>query len=597
MSKLNFLGVTTVIGHRGKRKLMLFSMLRVMANILDIAGVAGIALLASAFGAFASGSGQAAEVSLPILGKVVIAETEAVMLAFAIAVLFVSKSVLSILLNLKTALFTASVESHLSNLLAKDFFALRKSSEIKGESVSDFLALAMSSTAGIKTYLNGRISLTSEGSLLVALLIVFLIVNPIATFGLALFVGGVLYVLNRLITSRLEKAAQESVRGSQMALQAARDLHGVKREAHMGGALPHWLKNFNEGRSKVAQSSALIYVLGTLPRYVIETALILGIFLFLGGVVVFSDIPSQAVAIGVFLAGGLRIMASVIPLQGALNDIRTGAASGQFAFDVLTEISSARERGTLFETSDNHNSSSITFENVTFSYGSPSGPVLRNVSFQVEPNTKVAIVGPSGAGKSTILDLSMGFLVPSQGKVLLGGIPTRDVLMAQPGTFATVPQRPNLVSGSIVRNVSLVSDAETDVKRVKEVLIHAGLAKLTKSRRWQDMEFKPDSGQLSGGEVQRLSLARALYRKPKLLFLDEATSALDAETEYELIKVLESLKDDLTLIVIAHRLSTVRSADKIIYLKDGEVVAEGTFTQLQEKVKDFARAVRISSVE
>jgi ATP-binding cassette subfamily C protein len=124
-------------------------------------------------------------------------------------------------------------------------------------------------------------------------------------------------------------------------------------------------------------------------------------------------------------------------------------------------------------------------------------------------------------------------------------------------------------------------------------LNRAGLSKFTSQPNWWELQIKPDSGQLSGGEIQRLGLARALYRDPKILFLDEATSALDAETEAEITKVLQELKNEMTVVLIAHRLSTVMGADKIIYLDSGRIVAEGTFQELKASVPDFARAVEL----
>jgi ATP-binding cassette subfamily C protein len=166
-------------------------------------------------------------------------------------------------------------------------------------------------------------------------------------------------------------------------------------------------------------------------------------------------------------------------------------------------------------------------------------------------------------------------------------------LFGAPGTFGIVTQRPHLVTGSLVENVSLVDDTSSDRSKVEQSLNRAGLSKFTSQPNWWEMQIKPDSGQLSGGEIQRLGLARALYRDPKILFLDEATSALDAETEAEITKVLQELKNEMTVILIAHRLSTVMGADKIIYLDSGRIVAEGTFQELKAKVPEFARAVEL----
>lgn len=597
LTELNFSSILSVIEKQERRMLLAFSFLRVLANGLDLIGIAGVAILATAFGAFASGGGQAAEVHLPVVGLIRISEYEAVLIAIVVVLVFVSKSGFSILLNLRTSLFVARIETRLSSALAKDFFQLPQESTSEKTSVSNFQNIAIGSANGIKNFLNARILFYAEGSLLISLLVVFLIVNPLATIALTTFMSGVLVILNRLINTRLKRNGQASIHGSQQSLESARDLHGIKREARAAGITDLWLKKFSDGRSKAANANAIIYTLQGLPRFVIETSLILGIFLFIGGVVVFSDIPSQAVTIGVFLAGGLRIMASIIPFQGAISAMRGGAASGQFAFDVLQAIQSRKGQSFDSEVSIKQHSAKLIFKNVDFSYEESSGPVLRNVSFEVNPNTKIAIVGPSGAGKSTIFELAMGFLMPEKGEVLFGNKSTREVLSTSPGAFAVVPQRPQLVSGTILENVSLVTEGETDNERVRSVLIQSGLGKLTAEEDWGERLLTPDSGELSGGEIQRLSLARALYRNPKILFLDEATSALDAETEFEITKVLDELRKDITVVLIAHRLSTVKTADKIIYVDKGRVVAQGTFDELKSEVKDFAKAIEIMGLE
>jgi ATP-binding cassette subfamily C protein len=156
-----------------------------------------------------------------------------------------------------------------------------------------------------------------------------------------------------------------------------------------------------------------------------------------------------------------------------------------------------------------------------------------------------------------------------------------------------VPQRPHLVTGSLSQNVSLLPDDQTDRDWAASCLQSAGLGHFVNAEAGLDLEIQPDAGQLSGGEIQRLGLARALYRKPKILFLDEATSALDAETESKIAQMLDSLRGELTIVLIAHRLSTVLNSDKIVYLKEGEVVAEGTFAELKAKVPDFNQAVEL----
>ena len=366
----------------------------------------------------------------------------------------------------------------------------------------------------------------------------------------------------------------------------------LRREAISSGVSEGWIGKFANGREQAAKGTALIYTLNSLPRYVIETSLILGIFGFLAGIVVFSDLPSQAVTIGVFLAGGLRLVASLLPLQAAINSLNDGANRGQDAFEVLLRVNdeSFLERVTILNPAS---AIDLKITDVHFSYPSEL-ELLSGVNLRVEAATKTAIVGPSGAGKTTVFELSTGFLEPNSGSVTLGGHKPRDLFVNCPGVVGIVPQRPHLVTGTLAENVSLADHSATDLVKAIECLEIAGLGGLISSGPDSlSDEVSPDAGQLSGGEIQRLGIARALYRDPKILFLDEATSALDAETEALVTGVLDSLKGQMTIVLIAHRLSTVMNADQIIYMDKGRVLGQGTFAELKATVPKFAKAIKL----
>lgn len=594
MQKLTFTSIGKILDKRTRRKLLGLAIARVAANLLDLIGLAGIALLATSFGSLASGSATRAPLNLPVVGEILINEIQAVLIAMVVALVFLMKSGFSIWLNLLTSLTVAGLEGKFSKELAEDFFAAAKSGpDASPESVAEFQNRVLYSTGAISSFLNARLTFIAEASLLVAMVAIFIAVNPIATVSMFAFMGTVLFFLNKMIGYRIVRNGQLQLKGYETALQTSRDLFGVKREALSSGVTPGWLTKFSSGRSQAAQGSALIYTLNSLPRYVVETSLVLGIFAFIGGVVVFSDLPSQAVTIGVFMAGGLRLIASLLPLQAAFNQMQDGANRGGPAYNALLERRSSDSAKVDAPEVSIEGNPSIAFKGVSFTYPGSDSPVISNVSFEIQPLTKVAIVGPSGAGKSTIFDLATGFREPSKGSIDVGGLNPRDILFGAPGTFGIVTQRPHLVTGSILENVSLVEDAATNKDKVLESLVRAGLGHFTAPENWFELQIRPDAGQLSGGEIQRLGLARALYRDPKILFLDEATSALDAETEAEITKVLQTLKNEMTVVLIAHRLSTVMRADKIIYLDQGKIVAEGTFSELKSKVADFAKAVEL----
>jgi len=587
-----------VISKQAKFRIYSFAFARVAANFLDITGLAGIALLATSFGAFATSGGSVAPLNIPVIGEVTINERAAVVISLAIAGTFLLKSAFSIFLNLKTSLFVASLEADFSKTLAKDYFMGGSEGELGfSDSLSEFQNISMASAGALSSFINARIAAISEIALLIGMIGSFLFINPIAALAMFFYLGSVLWALSQFVTKRIRSNGLNQMKGSKTSLESSRDLFGVRREVRASGELNFWISKFAAGRAQSASSGAIVSTLNGLPRYVIETSLILGIFAFLAGIVVFSDLPSQAVTIGVFMAGGLRVVASLLPLQASINTMINGANQGKFALERLKVIFDRENDPDHITTSkyENGQALGLHFDQVSFGY-SAGMPVVREISFEVKEGEKVALVGPSGAGKTTTFELATGFRLPTAGVLTLAEVSPRSLLEHGDGVIGIVPQRPHLVSGTLSENVSLASLENTNLDKVASCLSVAGLAAFSSAEKLA-MNIQPDSGQLSGGEIQRLGLARALYRNPGILFLDEATSALDAETESEINKVLDGLKGQMTIFLIAHRLSTVKNADKIIYMNNGAIVAEGTFKELQKKVPDFEKAVKLMGLD
>lgn len=597
MQKLTFNSISKILPRNQRRKLLLLAIARILANGLDILGLAGIALLATAFGALASGTARQSPLNLPIVGEVLISETEAVFIAMVVVSTFLLKSFFSIWLNLRTSLTVAKLESDFAEQLTRNYFSNEPTFEgTLSETVSRFQNSILVSTQSIGGFLNGRMTFIAEAALLGALVTIFFLVNAIATVAILIYLGIVVYAMNRLVNFRLRRNSVNLVQGSETALAKSRELFGVRREVQAAGSTEKWLESIVSGKRQAATGFGLNYTLNSLPRYVIETSLIIGIFAFLAGVVVFSDLSSQSVTIGVFMAGGLRLIASILPLQAAYLQMVAASSQAQIAFQNLVAIhkqkSSQSDSARSAEISIDQ--ANLVFENVDFEFPGNESPTLKDVTFSVNPNSKVAIVGPSGAGKTTTFEISTGFRLPSSGKVSISGFSPREILESAPGVIGIVPQRPHLVSGTLAENVSLVDAASTDLEKVTLSLELSGLGHFLDPNRFGLLgHITPDSGELSGGEIQRLGLARAIYRSPKILFLDEATSALDAETESKVNQTLDKLRGNMTIVLIAHRLSTVMNADNIIYLDKGRVVAQGTFQELKAKVPDFAKAVEL----
>ncbi|HJP82311.1 MAG TPA: ATP-binding cassette domain-containing protein, partial [Fimbriimonadaceae bacterium] len=237
----------------------------------------------------------------------------------------------------------------------------------------------------------------------------------------------------------------------------------------------------------------------------------------------------------------------------------------------------------------------VEFKNVTFRYDDGT-EALRNVSFQLAAGTSLALVGPSGAGKSTIADLLLRFYDPTEGTITFDGVDIRELdtewLRNQIGV---VPQQTFLFAGTISENIQIGKPEATEAE-VEEAAVaaHANAFVDYLPARYDAVIGEQGVG-LSGGERQRVAIARALVRKPTLLLLDEATSALDAGSERAVTKALEEVMTQRTTLFIAHRLTTAARADRILYLRRGEVVEQGAHKDLMEQNGEYAALFRVFS--
>nr|WP_239528616.1 ATP-binding cassette domain-containing protein [Microbacterium esteraromaticum] len=248
--------------------------------------------------------------------------------------------------------------------------------------------------------------------------------------------------------------------------------------------------------------------------------------------------------------------------------------------------------------SDDRYRGDIRLESVSFRYPDADEDIVAGVDLVIPENTTTAFVGSSGAGKSTVLDLILGLLVPTQGAITCGGRRVDDDLAAWYAGIGVVPQDVFLLNASLAENVAFGVDvAEIDGARVAEAIRMAELHEYVAELPDGVETIVGERGvRLSGGQRQRIGLARALYRRPRVLVLDEATSALDNETEHQISNTLQRLNGQLTVIIVAHRLSTVRRSDNLVFLENGRVAAQGTFAQVRERNEHFGRLVDLGEL-
>lgn len=342
--------------------------------------------------------------------------------------------------------------------------------------------------------------------------------------------------------------------------------------------------------------------LGGIPPYIVEILIVTSLII-LGAFVSIKNIDNQPAMVASFA----MIVAAIFRVAPALNRIQTAIiniANGRtFAkalineyekynikdFKPITEKDSRR-----FEFKNK-----IEFKNINFEYKEGKN-ILKNISFEINKGDFIGIIGLSGAGKSTLADVLMGLLPANSGEILVDGTKLTTENFAQfRKIIGYVPQEIRILNTSFKENVAWgVNPQDIDIDKVTMALHDAQLYDFVKQFE-NTIDAKPFIGSTgtSLGQKQRLAIARALYREPDILIFDEATSALDVKIEHEITDMLNSLKQKKTIIAIAHRLSTLKSCNKLIYIRNGEIVDTGTFDALSNKHSDFENLVKLSSIK
>ena len=507
-----------------------------------------------------------------------------------------SKSFLNYYLNLRNSRFLASREAKISARMAQLILTqpITTLQKFGTPEYQHSLTIGVNSaTVGI---LAGTIAIVSEIFLQVVMATTLLVFSPTLLLIFVFYFGAMFLLLNWMLG---EKANKWSARVTSLSIAGTRaiaDSLGSYREIVVSGKRDHFISIFRKSREEALEFSVKSSMLGQFSKYVFENSVILGGVVFAGYAFFTKTALEAASLLAIFIAAASRIAPSILKIQlGTLLLKGARGATSKF-FEILHHLEKQSQQ-TILSINNDPDSSVIRFREVSFRYPSSDKNALSEFSSEFKTGEFTAIVGPTGSGKSTLIDLMLGVLRPTHGSISVFGRDPEQV----PGSsirVGYVPQRVYLSEGSLIENICFgESSTQWDEDRVWDVLDTVLL------RQWAaelpeglTTLIGEGGARLSGGQRQRLGIARALYANPNLLVLDEATSALDAISEYEITEAFERLDKVLTKVVIAHRLSTVLKADKIVYLKGGKIQGMGTFNELRELIPDFDRQAELMGI-
>lgn len=576
---------------------------RALIGLLDVTGILLVGFIASAIASQVSVESSGQPVRLLGIDVPVLDALGLFSLVAAVLGVFILKAVLAVSLTRFLTFFIAGVETRAADRIAGHL--LRGSLlDLKNRSTSEVqYAVTNSSTYAFTGLLNNLATLVSESFLLVVIAATFVLVNPMTALFTVLYFGAFVLILQTIIARTLRRASKEAVAGTIDTMSRIADTTGAFREIQVMNKQDHFVDSIAESRRRISRSGAEMTFVGTLPRYVVETALILGVVLLLAQQLLAGEPASGLATVGVFLTGGVRLMASLLPLQSALANLKQNGEQARASLDLLDEakrpVPASARVASLGEIPLDR-ALAVEVRGVCVTYpGADSRRALDDVSLEVEAGSFAAIIGPSGAGKTTLVDVVLGLIEPAAGTAVVGGYGPRSVSVAAPGLISYVPQKPGLISGSIAQNVALGLDGDgIDRDRVREALADAYLEEFVASLPdGIDTSVGKQADALSGGQIQRIGLARALYTRPRLLVLDEATSGLDASSESFVASSLRALHGQTTVIVVAHRLSTVQTADVVHVIEGGRLTASGTFAQVSGANPTVAEYVRLMTFD
>jgi ATP-binding cassette, subfamily B, bacterial PglK len=440
------------------------------------------------------------------------------------------------------------------------------------------------------------IRVVAETIMVAGMLILLVTLAPVATALAVVVVGGAAVLLLKVVQPRLSRLGERGHALDARSLSILQQsLHGI-RDIKILDQERAFVRRYEMARLGLARVTYLRATATELPKTVMELALLGFIIMVFAGSVAFGDGTDRTLSVlGLFAYAGLRLQPSLQRIIAGMNNLK-------YASRPISDLTADLSLIAQVDLTDSPTSrlpfeSELRLENVRFRYEGGHGDALVDINLSVKPGEVVGICGPTGGGKTTLVDVVSGLLQPDSGAVTVDGVDLRGRERAWQSNLGVVPQMVFLTDETLRENIALgVSPELIDEEAVKEA---AELSQLTDYIRSLPLGLDTVVGErgvrISGGQRQRVAIARALYRRPEVLLFDEGTSALDNSTERELMAALDRLRGRCTVLLIAHRLTTVRDADQIVFMEAGRINGRGTYQELMQSNASFQQLAASSS--
>jgi len=436
------------------------------------------------------------------------------------------------------------------------------------------------------------------GSISISLITLLIIIDPQIAILASLVLIATYSLIFKSIKGILRKIGDERLRFNKDRFLAVSEAFGAAKEVKLGKLEEFFIKRFSNPAEIFSKHQGSVQIISTLPRYLIEAISFGGIILLVLFLMGQSGDFSKALSIiSVYVFAGYRLMPALQQIYWAFSQLRfSQPALEKFEKELFSSQNNPSKFENIEKIELNKN---IFLKNVNYTYPNTDEPVLKDVNMEIAANSIIGIAGETGSGKTTLVDVILGLLETERGEIKIDGknLDFKNIHQWQK-IIGYVPQKIYLSDESIYANIAFGVEQKNIDKNAVE-----NAAKISKIHDFISGELSNGyetivgerGSRLSGGQVQRMGIARALYRNPKVLILDEATSALDALTEDEIMKKILNLNNKITIILIAHRLNTLRKCSEIYFFEKGQLSSKGSFDNLLINDKKFGKMVKLNN--
>ena len=528
-------------------------------------------------------------------------------LGIVLVLAFVIKGIAALLFKRWSLKFTgyqqlATSTTILNHYMKDSYFNHKKSQpEETAYLISTYVVFAY------RGFVGSIINFVGDFLSIIVLLIMILCVMPVPALIAFAYFGITIAVMQFFLRRGNAKYGEITARAGRDALRFLLDDIRGFREIRITNAHKAAIEQYREPAVRSVKSDVNLSFLNDFPKYTLEVIFIVGIAGLLA-LVTATQGADGLPSLMLFATACIRILPNATRMIASLGGIRANEFASEEVAKVIRSMSPEEQRLQMVEFKDEIDPATIInsgiepvdvqIDNLVYRYPDGDKDVLRDIQLDVPAGTSVAFVGGSGSGKTTLVDLILGLLTPTRGVISSQGKDVNTDLPSWYQKIGYVPQDPYLGNGTLREAVAFgIPNQYIDDERVLYCLELAELMPVVETlENGINTPIGENGNRLSGGQRQRVGIARAMYRNPSLLIMDEATSALDNETEHKITQTINRISQEITVIIVAHRLSTVRNVDQLVYLSQGRIANKGTFKEVQAANEEFANLVRLGQL-